>query len=163
VWSADTGSTGGSNYSVTSAISGTTTPALYQSEHYGTFAYQFALANGTYNVNLKFAELYFTTAGQRVFNVAINGQSVLSNFDVVSAAGSGLKAVDRAFSVNVTGGQIAIALSAVTSDVCTNMLRDVSAARNGGSALCDSSSNLAESRLEKSRSTSDCRYDPTVV
>ena len=72
-------------------------PALYQSERYGTFAYQFAVANGAYNVNLKFAELYFTTTGQRVFNVAINGQSALTNFDVVAAAGSGFKAVDRAF------------------------------------------------------------------
>jgi hypothetical protein len=119
-WSADTGSNGGTTYSTSSAISGTTMPAIYQSERYGTFAYQFAVANGAYNVNLKFAELYFTTTGQRVFNVAINGQSALTNFDVVAAAGSGFKAVDRAFSVNVTGGQITIALSAVTSQPTIN-------------------------------------------
>ena len=43
------------------------------------------------------------------------------------------------------------------------MLRDVSAARNGGSGVCESSSNLADSMLANRRSTSDCRYDPTEV
>src|SRR6185295_18105131 len=115
VWSADNGATGGTPYSVASAISGTTTAALYQTERYGTFQYQFAVPNGAYTVNLKFAELYFTATGQRRFNVAINGNTVLTNFDVVAAAGGGLKAVDKAIPVAVTGGQIAIQFIPVLS------------------------------------------------
>jgi len=122
VWKADNGFTGGSTYSVTSTISGTNTPVLYQSEHYGPLTYQFAVLNGSYTVNLKFAELYFTTPGNRSFNVLINGQTVLANFDVVAAAGAGLKAVDRPFVVNVTGGQITIQLSAVQSDPTINAI-----------------------------------------
>jgi hypothetical protein len=42
---------------------------------------------GNYSVKLQFAEVYFTQAGQRVFHIAINGNTVLSNFDIVQAAG----------------------------------------------------------------------------
>ena len=43
---------------------------LYDSERYGnTFSYGINVPNGTYTVALKFAELYWTSAGQRVFNV----------------------------------------------------------------------------------------------
>jgi len=122
VWSADKGFIGGSTYSVSSAIAGTTTPALYQSERYGAFSYQFPIANGSYTVNLKFAELYFTQPGSRIFNVLINGQTVLGNFDVVGAAGAGLKAVDRPFAVNVTNGQITVQLTPVQSDPTINAI-----------------------------------------
>jgi hypothetical protein len=43
---------------------------------------------GTYTVVLHFAELYFTSAGQRVFSVLANGQAVLSDFDIFAAAGA---------------------------------------------------------------------------
>jgi len=125
VWTADNGATGGTPYSVTSAISGTTTAALYQTERYGTFQYQFAVPNGSYMVNLKFAELYFAATGQRRFNVAINGNAVLTNFDVVAAAGGGLKAVDKAFPVAVTNGQIAIQFIPVLSTPTVNAIEIV--------------------------------------
>src|SRR5207245_3890468 len=89
---------------------------------YGASTDQFAVLNGGYTVNLKFAELYFTTAGQRLFNVLINGQTVLANFDVVAAAGAGLTAVDRPFAGNVTNGQIAIQFTAVQSDPTINAI-----------------------------------------
>ena len=115
MWSADNGFNSGSTYSVASAITGTTTPAIYQTERYGGLTYQFPVTNGSHTVTLKFAELYFTTAGNRTFNVTINSQTVLTGFDVVAAAGGGLKAVDKQFSVNVTNGSIAITLIPVIS------------------------------------------------
>jgi hypothetical protein len=121
-WVADSGFTGGSTYSVSSSISGTNTPALYQDERYGAFSYQFPVVNGTYNVNLKFAELYYTSTGQRVFNVAINGQSVLTNFDIVAAAGAGLTAIDRTFPVTVTNGLISIQWTRVLADPVVNAI-----------------------------------------
>lgn len=42
----------------------------------------------TYAVRLHFAELTWTAAGQRVFNVAINGTTVLSDFDIFATAGA---------------------------------------------------------------------------
>jgi hypothetical protein len=41
---------------------------------------------GSYQVRLYFLDWYFTQVGQRVFNVAINGTTVLPNFDIVQAA-----------------------------------------------------------------------------
>jgi subtilisin family serine protease len=118
VWSSDYGSSSGSAYSNGNWISNTNTVTLYQSERWGSgsFQYQFAVPNGTYSVNLKFAEIYFTSAGQRVFNVAINGQTVLSNFDIVASAGGANIALDRQFSTNVTNGQIVIQLTGVVQN-----------------------------------------------
>lgn len=107
-WSADTGYSGGNTWSTAAAIANTTTPTLYQTCRYGVFTYSFAVPNGNYIVNLKFAEVSMTGPGQRVFNVAINGAAVLTNFDVFAQAGGALRALDKSFPVSVTGGQIAI-------------------------------------------------------
>jgi hypothetical protein len=48
-------------------------------------------------VRLHFAESYFSTAGQRFFNVAINGATVLANFDIATVAGGVNKALVEQF------------------------------------------------------------------
>ena len=107
-WNADQDFTGGQTYSTTSAIANTADPTLYQSERYGPFSYQFKVPNGSYNVLLKFAEIYWTQTGQRIFSVAINGTQVLTNFDIVAAAGAPFTAVDKTFPVTVTNGLVTI-------------------------------------------------------
>ncbi len=115
IWSADTGFTGGSAASTTAAITNTTDQTLYKSERWGASSYAFAAPVGTYSVTLKFAEIYYTAAGQRAFNVAINGTTVLTNFDVFAQAGGANRAVDRTFTVNSTGA-ITIQFLAGTAD-----------------------------------------------
>jgi hypothetical protein len=124
VWAADTGYTGGITYTTTSAIANTTSGPLYQSLrwNYGSLQYRFTVPNGTYDVRLKFAETTWTAAGQRIFNIAVNGQIVQSNFDVVAAAGGANRAVDRTYAVNVTGGQIAIDLTGVKDNPIINAI-----------------------------------------
>jgi hypothetical protein len=113
VWSADTGFTGGSSDIGSHAISGTNDSALYMDGHYGpNFAYSFRVPDDTHTVTLKFAEIYFGTAGSRVFNVIINGQLALANFDIAAQAGP-FKALDKTFNVTATNGQIAIQFVAV--------------------------------------------------
>ena len=111
-WSADTGSNGGYYFAPGHTVTGTNTPTLYESLRWNTgpLSYQFSVPNGNYTVTLKFAELYFNSPNQRVFSVAINGQTVLSNFDIVSAAGGHDLPVDRAFPVAVTNGQVSIVM-----------------------------------------------------
>jgi hypothetical protein len=116
VWSADTGFTGGSTYHTTDAISNTSTPTLYQSERYGNFQYEFNVPNGTHTVTLKFAEIYWSKPGQRVFNVAINGTAVLSNFDIIAQAGAAFKARDESFSVPVSTGTVIIQFTTVVNN-----------------------------------------------
>jgi LmbE family N-acetylglucosaminyl deacetylase len=117
VWSADTGFTGGTAASTATSVTGTTTPALYQTERYGAFSYTFTAPSGSYAVTLKFAEIYFTTAGQRIFSVAINGSTVLSNFDIFSQAGGAFKALDKTFTVTPTTGNITIQFITGSADL----------------------------------------------
>ena len=115
VWSADTGFSGGGTYAVGATIAGTSDATLYQSERFGNFSYNLSVPNGTYQVTLKFAEIWFTTAGQRVFNVTMEGQTVLSNFDILKQVTFNT-ALDKSFTVNVTDGQLNVAFASVISN-----------------------------------------------
>jgi hypothetical protein len=83
--------------------SGVTDPApqsVYQTYRYGTsFTYSIPnLTPGTsYTVRLHFAETYWSEPGKRIFNVILNGQVVLSNFDIFAAAGGSNKAIVEQF------------------------------------------------------------------
>ena len=101
---ADTYFSGGTAASTTAAIdtSAVTSPApqaVYQTELYGNFTYTFTnLTHGVnYKVRLHFAEFYWTAVGQRVFNVFINGNQVLTNYDIIAAAGAAEKAIIKEF------------------------------------------------------------------
>lgn len=91
----------------TSAISNTTDDRVYQSERYGSFSYNIPVANGNYQVTLKFAENYWTAAGKRVFSVKVNGQTAISNLDLYAKAGKNV-AYDVVIPVSVTNGTLAI-------------------------------------------------------
>jgi hypothetical protein len=68
-------------------------------------------AGTTYTVALDWAELTWTAAGQRKFNVAINGTPVLTSFDVYATAGY-KAALQKQFSaVANSSGQIVIAFT----------------------------------------------------
>jgi len=92
---------------------------VYQSERYGTSTYTLPnlTAGRQYTVRLHFAELYWTAAGKRKFNVAINGTTVLSSFDLYATAGARYKAVLREFTATAnSSGQIVIKLTTVTNN-----------------------------------------------
>ena len=106
----------------TQSIRNTTTPAIDQNERWAsTFQYQFSVPNGAHTVNLKFAEIYMTQAGQRIFNVAINGSPVLTNFDIVAQAGAAT-AIDKAFPVTTTTGSITIQFTSVVDNAKINAI-----------------------------------------
>jgi hypothetical protein len=72
-------------------------------------------------VRLAFAEEYWTTAGSRVFNVSINGQQVLTNFDIFATAGGEYKAVVEQFTeVAPSSGTITIQFSTVKDNAQVN-------------------------------------------
>jgi outer membrane protein assembly factor BamB len=118
-WAADCCNSGGNTFSTTAAIAGTSDPALYQSERWSPspgFTYTFPnLANGTYQVTLKFAEIASLGPGQRQFNVAINGSPVLTNFDVAAQAGQNT-ALDKTFTTSTSNGQITVAFTPGAAD-----------------------------------------------
>jgi hypothetical protein len=122
---ADTDYNTGNEYSDTSTsinTSGVTNPApqsVYQTCRWAssfTYTIPGLTAGATYTVDLDWAELTWTAAGQREFNVAINGTTVLTNFDVYATAGY-KTAVRKAFTATAnSSGQIVIAFTQGAAD-----------------------------------------------
>jgi hypothetical protein len=99
---------------IAGTLPGSTDQALYDNERWGpSFSYTFNnLPLGYYQVTLKFAEIFYTNnannVGVRVFDVSINGQQVLDDFDIAADVGA-LTADDQVFAnVPSQGGQIVI-------------------------------------------------------
>jgi|GEM_PF-5671708 len=96
-------------YANSHAIDGTNDDVLYQSERFSLAGYRFTVPNGTYRVTLRFAEIYpYSQVGKRVFDVQIEGSTVLTNLDVMAAAGGLWRALDYSFTTTVTDGLLNI-------------------------------------------------------
>jgi hypothetical protein len=126
---ADTDFSGGSVSGGTTAainMSGITNPprqSVMQHGRYGNMAYTIPglSAGATYTVRLDFVEYYWTAPGQRVFNVAINGTQVLSNFDIFAAAGGKDIAIARSFTAMASSsGTITITFTSLVDNAMIN-------------------------------------------
>lgn len=92
---------------------------VYQTERYGNMIYTFPdLTSGTlYKVRLHFAEIYWTGTGNRRFNVAVNGNTFLWNYDIFAETGARYKAVVVEYTtIANTSGQIVIQFTTVTDN-----------------------------------------------
>jgi hypothetical protein len=75
------------------------------------------VAGSTHSVLLHFSENYFTAAGKRVFNVAINGTTVLSDFDIYKTVGAQYAALEETFTATASSsGDIVIAFTDGTAN-----------------------------------------------
>ncbi|HLH17200.1 MAG TPA: malectin domain-containing carbohydrate-binding protein [Bryobacteraceae bacterium] len=126
-WSADEYFIGGdllyTGYSIAGAQP--TDYYLYRSARaglYGDFTYSIPVPNGTYNVKLLFAEIQYTGQGQRVFNVAINGATVLSNFDILAHVAP-LTPLPEQFTATVTNGTLNLSFTGVTRRALVNAIQ----------------------------------------
>ncbi|XP_057725832.1 probable leucine-rich repeat receptor-like serine/threonine-protein kinase At3g14840 isoform X1 [Arachis stenosperma] len=78
--------------------------------------YGYCMGNGSYTVNLHFAEIMFTddqtysSLGRRVFDIYIQRKLVLKDFDIAKEAGGVGKAIIKNFTANVTSGTLEIRL-----------------------------------------------------
>jgi len=120
---ADAYFSGGSTYTNTATIDMSQIPsnppptAIFNTERYGAMTYTLPNRSGNQVVTLYFAETYVTAAGQRVFNVSIDGTTVLSNFDIFAAAGGANRAIARTFNTTANAsGQVIIQFTAVTEN-----------------------------------------------
>ncbi|MGA7934582.1 MAG: SBBP repeat-containing protein, partial [Kovacikia sp.] len=125
-FSADTSFLGGS-FTYTDGVSDPDEPAfngtIYETERWGggsglaPVQYSIPVAPGSYTVELYFAEIIQSlAAGQRVFDVQIEGQSVLKNFDILAQTNGNASQpvvikVPNTFSPNTFGAANAIDIS----------------------------------------------------
>jgi beta-galactosidase len=84
-------------------IAGTEAQLLTATYREGEFKYRIPVSSGSYKVTLTFMEPS-AAAGERVFDVIVNGARSLPDLDVAVAAGSPLKAITRSFPVTVSNG-----------------------------------------------------------
>jgi len=104
IWQADQYFQGGYVFEAPGhPIMGTHEPRIYQSRREGAFSYDIPLSPGAHELRLHFAETLYgennVAAGgesSRVFNVYINGEEVLHEFDVINEVGASTADV-RAF------------------------------------------------------------------
>jgi len=115
VWQADNGFQGGRLETISTNITGTPDPQLFEEFRANPGSYSFKIPNGQYQVNLYFAEAHPASEfiGARVFNVSIEGQAVFPNLDIFAAAGANAALVKSA-DPTVTSGNINIGFTSVS-------------------------------------------------
>ena len=97
-WMADQYFTGGNTNTNTNEVSNSTIDEVYQSERWDNIVYNIPVTNSAYTVRLHFSENYYTAAGQRKFNVNVEGvQGGLTNYDIYAKAGGLNKAIVETF------------------------------------------------------------------
>ncbi|MCP5008946.1 MAG: choice-of-anchor D domain-containing protein, partial [Aestuariibacter sp.] len=107
--------TAGRTFSFSNAVAGTDDDTLYQTVQSGfTFDYLFDVANGDYDVTLYFMEPWQSAAGEREFDVTIEGALALDNYDIFVAAGGQYTAVTETISTTVSDGQLNIEFDRVS-------------------------------------------------
>ncbi len=85
-------------------IAGTAEQKLFRNAREGMYEYRFDnVPNGTYTVELGFAELSSTKPNKRVFDVLAEGTQVLPSLDISLEAGT-YTALTRTYTVTVTDG-----------------------------------------------------------
>ena len=115
LWQADTSFSGGTVETIATSVSGTPDPLLYEDYRWNPTSYSIAVPNGQYQVNLYFTESNpkAESVGARVFNVNLQGTTVLPNLDIFAAAGANAALIKSA-NVNVTISTIKIGFAPVS-------------------------------------------------
>lgn len=98
-------------YPTSLQISGTDEDEIFQSDKYGMVTYKVRVPNGKYNIKLMFAENYFNATGNRIFDVYIEQNIVISNLDIYAQVGKNAAYVKEILSVNVVDGILDIQFS----------------------------------------------------
>jgi hypothetical protein len=103
-------------------ITGATDEVLYRSCRYDLKTIKVKVPNGNYKVTLKFCEPHFQAPGQRVFDVQLQGRTVVENLDVFSKVGQ-FAALDFTFGeVAASAGELVIDLIARKSLPCISAI-----------------------------------------
>jgi hypothetical protein len=114
------GGTPGSTYSTSDAIQKTDDPKLYQTQRYGkSDSLDFLLPGlppGPAIVTLYFAETYQTKPGARKFDIVVNGQTVLHDFDIYAESGGKDIALQKTFTVDAPLGTVEVRAGSIAAD-----------------------------------------------
>ncbi|CAN0461937.1 unnamed protein product, partial [Laminaria digitata] len=117
--------TGGTLYSNAIPIGNTANDAIYQTERFGNFTYNIPVPeSGVYDIRLHFAELYWGLPGggssggigTRVFNVTIEGNPVLTDFDILSEVAPATALQKELDNIAITDGFATISFTSIVEN-----------------------------------------------
>lgn len=95
-------------------ILGTIDEPIFQTMREGASVYSFTAPDGAYEIELRFVETKFKSAGQRVFSVRVNGQTLIDRLDLAAEPGP-MQAHSRVLRAGAAGGSgITVELVPVT-------------------------------------------------
>lgn len=100
-------------------VTGTDDPGLYREEAVakeGKLVWYQGLVSGDATVELFFAESYFDKPGNRVFDVALNGKTVLKEFDIYAEAGGKNRAMVKKFNIACPDGKLSVSIPHIEKD-----------------------------------------------
>jgi len=112
---------GGVSGKNSATIKGTPDGALYQDQRYGNFSYAIPVANGSYDLTLKFVETTHSARNQRVFDLWAEGRLSLNDLDIYAVAGKDT-AFDITFTVTVSDGVLNLDFIPSTGDAQTSAI-----------------------------------------
>jgi len=120
-----TGSGGPTNWSLGNSdadISNTADPGLFKQQMWGQpgpIGTWRGLAPGKITVRLYLADSYQNAAGRRLFDIAINGETVARELDIFTAAGGKNRALVETFIVDAPEGKVRLSVPRVEADNAT--------------------------------------------
>jgi len=148
----------GYKFSTNSKVEAESDNEIYRTERYGKhLAYEIPVESGKeYKVTLKLAEIYFGTANSRLFDVAVEGELFLDNFDIYAQAGGKNIAIDSSMIITTTRNFIHIEITASRDNAAIKGIvieevgsENIIRINCGGAALTTSDGNAYESGRKK--------------
>ncbi|WP_171036587.1 malectin domain-containing carbohydrate-binding protein [Dyadobacter sediminis] len=105
-------------------LSGVAVPELYYERRLGTkLSYAIPIANGRYTVKLHMVENYHSTVGKRIFDVNLEGKTVLDNLDLFVEGGNKNKVVViKSLETNIADGALNIDFNASVDNAMVNAI-----------------------------------------
>ena len=126
------GSLGASMGAPSHKVANTEDDALYRKERWGKpLSYNIPLANGSYDVELHFAEVYFTEPSKRLMDINIEGQKVLAGYDIFAkAGGKNVAKVETLQNISITDSTLNIQFVGTTNNGSVVAIRVFGIANN---------------------------------
>ena len=124
----------GNTYSTSEAIQADADAEIYQTERWNDYlAYAIPVESGKdYEITLKFAEIYFSAGGSRIFDARVERELFLDDIDVFTVAGGRNIALDTSVVVTATVDYISIELTASLDNVA---LKGIEVSEDGGANI----------------------------
>jgi uncharacterized repeat protein (TIGR02543 family) len=106
----------GNKNSTTATITGTEDQKLYQTENWASkLSVNIPVDNGKYLITLMFAEIHFSAVGNRIFDVALEENEIISNLDIYAKVGKNV-AYNETHEVTISDGEINIDFTATANN-----------------------------------------------